>query len=137
MNTKTELFEFFDGLLSKSSIKQTDDGEWLARGKFGEISVMDDCIDVWLTAVHAGKEMGRRKVRAILTRLPPGLELDIDDCYNGEASFILPLDVGKDDLMTIAILLGMRKKKVMSPESIAAARERMKALHAARQECPV
>jgi hypothetical protein len=137
MNTKTDLFEFFDGLLSKSSIKQTDDGEWLARGKFGEISVMDDCIDVWLTSVHTGKELGQRKVNAILTRLPPNLEVDIDDCYVGEASFILPLDVGKDDLMTIAILLGMRKKKVMSPESIAAARERMKALHAARQECPV
>ncbi len=137
MNTKTSLFEFFDGKLSNSSIKQTDDGEWLARGKFGEISIMDDCIDVWLTAVHTGKEMGRRKVNAILTRLPPSLEVDIDDCYVGEASFILPLDVAKSDLMTIAILLGMRKKKVMSPESIAAARERMKALHAARQECPV
>ena len=87
--------------------------------------------DIWLTMSHRGKELGVLKMKNIIAKLPQELLSDIDLGYHHEASMTIPGDTPAATLADVAVTVGALRKRVMSPEQLAMASERMKQLRAA------
>ncbi len=84
-------------------------------GKYGMVSWMGDYWDVWITGVHLDKELSSRKVKLLCEALKP-LAKSIDTGFTGEAVAIVP---GNEEAYLCAVLLGARKRRVDTPETLA------------------
>jgi len=112
--TKKELYEAMGGRISMSSIREYSD-EFQILGKFGMVSWMGDYWDVWITGIHLDKELSSRRVKHLCERIKP-LAKSIDTGLTNEATAVAK---GNEEAYQIAVLLGARKKRIDSPETIA------------------
>jgi hypothetical protein len=124
--TKKEIYEAMDGRISMASIGEYS-GEYQILGKFGMVSWMGDYWDVWITGVHLDKELSSRRVKQLCERIKP-LAKSIDTGFTGEATAIVP---GNEEAYLCAVLLGARKKRVDTPETLAKSRARLAKLRKA------
>ena len=118
--TKKELYEAMDGRVSMSSIREYS-GEFQILGKFGMVSWMDDYWDVWITGVHLDKELSSRKVKHLAEAIEP-LAKSIDTKLTCEATGVV---LGNEEAYLCAVLLGARKRRVDTPETLAKNRARL------------
>ena len=112
--TKKELYEAMGGRISMSSIAEYS-GEYQILGKYGMVSWMGDYWDVWVTGIHLDKELSSRRVKHLAEAIKPLAKL-IDTGLTGEATAVAK---GDEEAYQIAVLLGARKKRIDSPETIA------------------
>ena len=84
-------------------------------GKYGMVSWMGDYWDVWITGIHHGIELSSRRVKHLCERLKP-LAKSIDTGLTREATAVV---LGNEEAYLCAVLLGARKKRIDSPETIA------------------
>jgi len=117
--TKQFLFDAMKGRISMSAIKEYSD-ENVIFGKFGIVSWMGDYWDIWITGVHQGKELGARKVNNLVSALPACVG-EVDRKLKREATTLVRDD---ETAFQIAVLLGARKKRQVSPEELERLRER-------------
>ena len=103
-----------------SSIGEYSD-DIVILGKFGIISWMDDYWDIWITGVHRGKELSSKKVFYQCEAIKP-LVKTLDTGLNCEA---VGVALGNEEAYQIAVLLGARKKRVDTPETLAKNRTRL------------
>ena len=82
---------------------------------------MGDYWDVWITGVHLDKELSSRKVKHLAEAIGP-LAKSIDTVFTGEATAEVP---GNEEAFLCAVLLGARKRRVDTPETLAKNRERL------------
>ncbi len=106
-----------------SSIREYSD-EYQILGKYGIVSWMGDYWDVWITGIHLGKELSSRRVKLLCERIGP-LAKSIDTAFTGEATAVAK---GNEEACQIAVILGARKKRVDSPETIAKTRANLSKL---------
>jgi hypothetical protein len=118
--TKKELYTAMGGRISMSSIGKFE-GEIQILGKYGMVSWMGDYWDVWITGVHLDKELSSRKVKHLAEAIKP-LAKSIDTAFTGEATAVVP---GNEEAYLCAILLGARKRRVDTPETLAKNRARL------------
>ena len=114
---KKEIYEAMGGRISMSSIREYSD-EFQILGKYGMVSWMGDYWDVWITGVHLDKELSSRRVKHLCERIKP-LAKSIDTGLTGEATAVAK---GDEEACQIAVLLGARKKRIDSPETLAKTR---------------
>ncbi len=112
--TKKELYEAMGGRISMSSIRKYSD-EFQILGKYGMVSWMGDYWDIWITGVHLDKELSSRRVKQLCEGLKP-LAKSIDTELTREATGVVQ---GNEEAYLCAVLLGARKKRIDSPETIA------------------
>ena len=89
--------------------------EYQILGKHGMVSWMDGYWDVWITNIHHEIELSSRKVKHLCECIKP-LAKSIDTKLTCEATGVVK---GNEEAYQIAILLGARKKRIDSPETIA------------------
>ena len=118
--TKKEIYEAMGGRISMASIGEYSD-EIQILGKYGMVSWMGDYWDVWITGIHLDKELSSRRVKHLCERIKP-LAKSIDTGLTCEATAVAK---GNEEAYQIAVLLGARKKRVDSPETLAKNRERL------------
>ena len=118
--TKKELYEAMDGRISMSSIGEYSD-EYQILGKYGMVSWMGDYWDVWITGIHHGIELPSRKVKHLAKALGP-LAKSVDTKLYCEAIAVVP---DNEEAYLCAILLGARKRRVDTPETLAKNRVRL------------
>jgi len=87
--------------------------EYQILGKYGMVSWMDDYWDVWISGMD--KELSSRRVKHLCERIKP-LAKSIDTGLTCEATGVVK---GNEEAYQIAVLLGARKKRIDSPETIA------------------
>jgi hypothetical protein len=124
--TKKEIYTAMGGRISMSSIGEYSD-EYQILGKYGMVSWMDDYWDVWITGVHLDKELSSRKVKHLAEAIKP-LAKSIDTKLYCEAIAVV---TGNEEAYLCAILLGARKKRVDTPETLAKSRARLAKLRKA------
>ena len=88
--------------------------EYQILGKFGMVSWMGYW-DVWITGIHLDKELSSRRVKHLCERIKP-LAKSIDTGLTCEATAVAK---GNEEAYLCAVLLGARKKRIDSPETIA------------------
>jgi len=115
--TKKELYEAMGGRISMSSIGEYSD-EYQILGKYGMVSWMGDYWDVWITGIHHGIELSSRRVKHLCERIKP-LAKSIDTGFTGEATAEV---LGNEEAYQIAVILGARKRRVDTPETLAKTR---------------
>ena len=98
--------------------------EYQILGKYGMVSWMDDYWDVWITGVHLDKELSSRRVKHLCERIKP-LAKSIDTKLTCEATAIV---LGNEEAYQIAVLLGARKKRVDTTETLAKTRTNLNKL---------
>jgi len=96
-----------------SSIREYSD-EYQILGKYGMVSWMGYW-DIWITGIHLDKELSSRRVKHLCERIKP-LAKSIDTGLTREATGVVP---GNEEAYLCAVLLGARKKRIDSPETIA------------------
>jgi len=94
-----------------SSIREYSD-EYQILGKFGMVSWLGYW-DIWITGLD--KELSSRRVKHLCERIKP-LAKSIDTRLTCEATAVA---LGNEEAYQIAVLLGARKKRIDSPETIA------------------
>ena len=114
MMTKKQLYEAMGGRISMASIGEYSD-EIQILGKYGMVSWMDDYWDVWITGIHRGIELSSRKVKHLAEAIGP-LAKSIDTVFTGEAVAIVP---GNEEAYLCTVLLGARRKRKDTPETLA------------------
>ena len=122
--TKKEIFEAFGGHLSKTGIVLRDDS-YILRGKWALIEKVDDQWDVWVCN-HENLNAGLPALK--LTWLLKGLEAaGIGEItrLDGEAYFRVD---SPDEILPLASLLGLRRKRRESAADIKAKTERLRKL---------
>ena len=123
---KKQLYEAMSGRISMSSIGEFSD-ELVILGKYGIVSWMDDYWDIWITGVHHGKELSSKKVFYLCEAIKP-LVKTLDTGLNCEA---VGVALGNEEAYQIAVLLGARRKRVDTPETLAKNRTRLSKLREA------
>ena len=118
--TKTAIYAAMDGRISMVSIGKFED-EIQILGKYGMVSWMDGYWDVWITGIHHGIELSSRKVKHLAEAIGP-LAKSIDTVFTGEAVAIVP---GNEEAYLCAVLLGARKRRKDTPETLAKNRARL------------
>ena len=103
-----------------SSIGEYSD-EYQILGKYGMVSWLDDYWDVWITGVHLDKELSSRKVKHLAEAIKP-LAKSIDTKLYCEAIAVVP---GNEEAYQCAVLLGARKRRKDTPETLAKNRARL------------
>ena len=89
-------------------------GEYQILGKFGLVSWMDDYLDVWITGIHKSKKLSQRKVNSLCRQLGDCVKCDFQQ-LTGEATTIVGTH---EQAYLVACILGARKKRQLSPESM-------------------
>jgi len=117
--TKKELYEAMDGRISMSSIGEYSD-EYQILGKYGMVSWMGYW-DIWITGVHLDKELSSRKVKHLAEALGP-LAKSVDTKLYCEAIAVV---TGNEEAYLCAVLLGARKRRKDTPETLAKNRARL------------
>ena len=118
--TKKEIYTAMGGRISMSSIREYSD-EHQILGKFGMVSWMGDYWDVWITGVHLDKELSSRKVKHLCERIKP-LAKSIDTKLYCEAIAVV---TGNEEAYQCAVLLGARKRRIDTPETLKKNRARL------------
>lgn len=127
--TKQELYDAFDGKISKTCLvdDQTETGSYMIQGKYCWIqTAFDYGDDVWNificnpTDMHKG--LGLRKVRNIVRVLPKTCVKTAYRELNGEADMWVK---GTEGILQNLKLLGIRKKRELSPESVVNMKNRL------------
>jgi len=95
--------------------------EFQILGKYGMVSWMDGYWDVWITGIHHGIELSSRKVKHLAKALGP-LAKSVDTKLHCEAIAVVK---GNEEAYLCAILLGARKRRVDTPETLAKNRVRL------------
>jgi len=116
---KKELYEAMGGRISMSSIREYSD-EFQILGKFGMMSWMGYW-DVWITGIHLEKELSSRRVKHLCERIKP-LAKSIDTGFTGEATAVVK---DNEEAYQCADLLGARKRRIDTPETLAKNRVRL------------
>ncbi|HNP36498.1 MAG TPA: hypothetical protein PKK10_11655 [Woeseiaceae bacterium] len=120
---KKELFDAFDGQISKTAIVPTCDepGHYKIVGRYGEIEPMvDGSWDVWLTdTTSAAATLSERKVTGMLDVLSESWKASTEDTYkiyrgSGESWVSLP---GIAAVRAVLPVLKVRRKKQLSEDS--------------------
>jgi len=108
---KGEIYEYFDGLISKSAVKQADDGEWQVIGRFCKVSFDDAAIDLFIcNPKDMVNGIGQKKVNNIIRGLKSSVNVKFTE-LDGEAwAKVADKAVITDNLK----LLGIRKKKIVA-----------------------
>jgi len=117
---KRELYEAMGGRISMVSIGKFED-EIQILGNYGMVSWMGDYWDVWITGVHLDKELSSRKVKQLCERIKP-LAKSIDTGLTCEATAVVE---GNKEAYQCADLLGARKRRIDTPETLAKNRVRL------------
>ena len=112
--TKKEIYEAMGCRISMSSIGEYSN-EYQILGKYGMVSWMDDYWDIWITGLHHGIELSRKKVKYICSAIK-NLVKKLDTDLNCEA---IGMCTCNESAYQIAILLGARKKRTSSPNQLA------------------
>jgi len=120
MMTKKEIYEAMDGRISMVSIGKFED-EIQILGKFGMVSWMGDYWDAWITGVHLDKELSSRRVKHLAEAIRP-LAKSVDTKLYCEAIAIVP---GNEEAYLCAVLLGARKRRKDTPETLTKNRARL------------
>jgi len=126
MNTKQELYDALDQKISKSALKLVD-GEYRAVGRYGYISKNDaeNEFDVWIVNTRdLSKPLSTRKVRSLLNLVQGNRsyrELDGEGYTTLQGTHLLTPKTLR--------LLGIRPKRVLTPEQLHLARARAVAMH--------
>ncbi len=107
-----------------SSIGEYSD-EYQILGKYCMVSWMGDYWDVWITGIHLDKELSSRRVKHLCERIKP-LAKSIDTGLTCEATAVAK---GNEEAYQIAVLLGARKKRIDSPETLAKTRANLSRLN--------
>ena len=107
---KQELYDYFDGQISKTCIHIADDGEAVVRGKYATIAVEEDGnIDVWIcNNKDLPKGLGQKAVNNRVQAIPECRKWRILDVEAwGKVT-------DKGVIQRNLKLLGIRKKMVVS-----------------------
>ena len=113
------LRDIFKDIASSSAFQVADDGELRLVGKFAEITVMGDLLDIWL--VRPDREpIGTKKLNNIIANL--GLTGGSVRMLTGEAIIAMsPGSITREMLRS----LGIKQKKLYSDGYLAKLRENM------------
>lgn len=107
---KDELFEFFEGKVSKTCMKRWDDG-YSIFGKWAIVSPFSGGIDLFICNQRdMRKGLGQRKVNNIVSAIKSAGKVTFTE-LDGEAHTTLP---NKQVVLDNLKLLGIRKKKVVT-----------------------
>jgi len=109
---KSELYDYFDQIISKTAIKQRDDGEWQVVGKWCAVSFDDDgSIDLFIcNPKDMVNGLGQRKLNNTISGLKSKPTTKFTE-LDGEAwAKVADKAVILDNLR----LLGIRRKKVVT-----------------------
>jgi len=85
------------------------------------VSWMDDYWDVWITGIHYGIELSSRKVKHLAKAIEP-LAKSVDTKLYCEAIAVV---TGNEEAYQCAVLLGARKRRIDTPETLAKTRENL------------
>ncbi len=118
--TKKEIYEAMGGKISMVSIGEFEDENQIV-GKYGMVSWMGDYWDVWITGIHLDKELSSRRVKHLAEALGP-LAKSVDTKLYCEAIAVV---TGNEEAYQCAILLGARKRRIDTPETLAKNRARL------------
>ena len=92
--------------------------EMVILGKHGIVSWVDEYWDIWITGVHHGIELSQRHVNSLCERSKACGKCHFHE-LTGEATAVVE---GTELAYQIALILGARKKRVDTPETLATAR---------------
>lgn len=130
--TKQELFDAFDGKISKASIVDRD-GEFVIQGKFCVIAPEGENVwDIWIGSpddLYSG--LSQRKVTGIITSLQKSAVGSAVRELTGEADTRVR---GTGLILSNLRVLGIRKKREISPEAREKLRLRLSVLNSAKKE---
>jgi len=118
--TKKEIYAAMGGRISMVSIGEFED-EIQILGKYGMISWMDDYWDVWITNIHSRVELSSKKVKHLAEAMGP-LAKSVDTKLYCEAIAVV---TGNEEAYLCAVLLGARKRRIDTPETLAKNRARL------------
>ncbi len=118
--TKKEIYTAMGGRISMVSIGEFED-EYQILGKYGMVSWMGDYLDVWITNIHSGVELSSKKVKHLAEAIGP-LVKSIDTKLYCEA---IAVAKGNEEAYLCAVLLGARKRRKDTPETLAKNRARL------------
>ena len=110
---KQQIYDAMGGRISMSAIGEYS-GEYQILGKFGMVSWMGDYWDVWITGIHKGKELSQRKVKSLCRQIGDCTRSDFHELTR-EATTIVDTN---EKAYLVACILGARKKRQYSPESL-------------------
>ncbi len=116
---KQQIYDAMGERISMSAISEFS-GEYQILGKFGMVCWMGDFWDVWITGVHRGKELSQRKVNSLCRQIRDCTRSDSQE-LTGEAYAIVDTN---EQAFLVACILGARKKRQYSPESLEKLRAR-------------
>jgi len=108
------------GRISMVSIGKFED-EIQILGKYGMVSWMGDYWDVWITNIHSGVELSSKKVKHLAMAIGP-LAKSVDTKLYCEAIAVV---TGNEEAYQCAVLLGARKRRKDTPETLAKNRARL------------
>jgi len=117
---KKEIYTAMGGRISMVSIGKFE-GEIQILGKYGMVSWMGDYWDVWITGIHSGVELSSRKVKHLAEAIEP-LAKSVDTKLYCEAIAVV---TGNEEAYQCAVLLGARKRRKDTPETLAKNRVRL------------
>lgn len=122
--TKNEMFDAFDGVLTNANMVPESSGDYILHGKFCIIApIGNDLWDVWVcNAKDLRKGLGERKVTNILDVFGSAYQEGTLIRLTGEAHGIV---AGTEKILGNSKLLGLKRKRQLSPESLEKARARM------------
>ena len=114
---KGDVYDYFNQLISKTCIKQADDGEWQVIGKWCKVSFLDNNPDHLDLFICNPKDMfnglGTRKLKNIISGLSGACKTRFTE-VDGEAwGIVADKAVITDNLK----LLGIRRKKVVTTDN--------------------
>ena len=117
-HTQQYYYDACEGKISKKSIVQYS-GDWVIMGKYGMIENLGSKTspewDIWVTGVHHAKVLSTKRVKSVLSSLKPYVKC-VDTHFNNEAT---ALCTSENSIALVARVLGARKKRELSAESLA------------------
>ena len=120
--TKSEIYEAFDQKISKIAIVERD-GNYVIQGKWSIVEPIGRAFDVWIcNPTDMTKGLGTRKVNNMLEAFQSHTRTPFHR-LNGEAYTRV---AGKEIILQNLDLLGIRKKRQYSDETLRKTKERLK-----------
>ena len=125
---KTQIFSAFDGKISKTAIQCIDD-EWQIKGKWCYVAPDDNngnVWDIWLCNPNdIAVGLSQRRVRSINHALESTGKMEFNELTGEAWGKVRDKEVILENLK----LLGIRKKRIVSPEQALKNVEMMNAAH--------
>ena len=109
--TKQELFDYFEGKISKTAIYPDNGPHYQVRGKYCVLYPYDNVIDVWIVNTKDMRSgLGTRKVKNIISAVQDRAGTPFRE-LNGEAFGKIG---DKSVILDLLRVLGIRRKKIVS-----------------------